>query len=82
MTGSTRLLCASRAGAVVVEDASTAYVGENSVVVFNNLITANGVPLTDLHEIFLLRAEDILVDELVAELALGVVPVDEGLIGG
>jgi len=30
------------------EDASTAYVGENSVVVFNNLITANGVPLTDL----------------------------------
>jgi len=30
------------------EDASTAYVGENSVVVCNNLMTADGVPMTDL----------------------------------
>lgn len=30
------------------EDASTAYVGENSVVVCNNLITTDGVPMTDL----------------------------------
>ncbi len=30
------------------EDASTAYVGENSVVVCNNLVTTDGVPMTDL----------------------------------
>jgi hypothetical protein len=47
-TGYSVVTGASGRAEIEFEDASTAYVGENSVVVCNNLITADGVPLTDL----------------------------------